>query len=284
MRDPATHESPFFHMVPGWLLWPLIALATAATVIASQALISGAYSLTMQAVQMGYVPFINIRHTSHEEHGQIYIPQINTLLALGSIALVIGFRTSDALASAYGIAVTLTMVATTLLLYFAACRVWKWSRIRAGALCALLLVVEGAFLAGNSAKVMQGGWVPLAIGAVVFLQMTTWKKGRYLLRKNALQMLSLRDLITSTTALGRESGLPQGAGTAVFLAGQPKGAPVPLLHNLKHNRVLHERNIVLTILTDRIPYVQKTPALRSKICLTVFSESSPTSALWKHPQ
>jgi KUP system potassium uptake protein len=147
-------------------------------VIASQALISGAYSLTMQAVQMGYVPFINIRHTSHEEHGQIYISQINTLLALGSIALVVGFRTSGALANAYGIAVTLTMIATTLLLYFATCRLWKWSGLRAGALCALLLTVEGAFLAGNSAKVLQGGWVALAIGAVVSLQMTTWKKGR----------------------------------------------------------------------------------------------------------
>ena len=265
LRDPATHENPFFHMVPGWLLWPLIALATIATVIASQALISGAFSLTMQGVQMGYVPFINIRHTSHEEHGQIYISQINTLLALGCIALVIGFKNSDALASAYGIAVTLTMLATTLLLYFAARRVWKWSSIRAGTLCAILLAVEGTFLAGNSAKVMQGGWLPLAIGAVVFLQMTTWKKGRHLLRKNALQMLSLRDLITSTTALGRESGLPARVpGTAVFFAGQPKGAPVPLLHNLKHNRVLHERNIVLTILTDRIPYVAKDARIEIK--------------------
>ena len=265
LRDPGTRESPFFYMVPGWLLWPLIVLGTAATVIASQALISGAYSLTMQAVQMGYVPFINIRHTSHEEHGQIYIPQINTLLALGCIALVISFKSSDALASAYGIAVTLTMVATTLLLYFAARRVWKWSRIRAGALCAILLAVEGTFLVGNSAKVMQGGWLPLAIGAVVFLQMTTWKKGRYLLRKNSLQMLSLRDLITSTTALGRESGLPARVpGTAVFFAEQPKGAPIPLLHNLKHNRVLHERNIVLTILTDRIPYVAKDARIEIK--------------------
>ena len=265
LRDPATHESPFFHMVPSWLLWPLIALATAATVIASQALISGAFSLTMQAVQMGYVPFINIRHTSHEEHGQIYIPQINTLLALGCIALVIGFKSSGALASAYGIAVTLTMVATTLLLYFAARRVWKWSILRAGALCALLLAVEGTFLAANSAKVMQGGWLPLAIGAVVFLLMTTWKKGRYLLRKNSLQMLSLRDLIVSTTALGRDSGLPARVpGTAVFLAGQPKGAPISLLHNLKHNRVLHERNIVLTILTDRIPYVPKDARIEIK--------------------
>jgi KUP system potassium uptake protein len=155
LRDPATREIPFFHMVPNSLLWAFIALATAATVIASQALISGAYSLTMQAVQMGYVPFINIRHTSHEEHGQIYIPQINTLLAFGCIALVIGFRKSEALASAYGIAVTLTMVATTLLLYFAARRVWKWSTLQAGALCAVLLSVEGAFLVGNSTKVMQ---------------------------------------------------------------------------------------------------------------------------------
>ena len=265
LRDPATHENPFFHMVPSWLLWPLIALATAATVIASQALISGAFSLTMQAVQMGYAPFINIRHTSHEERGQIYISQINTLLALGCIALVIGFKSSSALASAYGIAVTLTMIATTLLLYFAARRVWKWSVLRAGALCALLLAVEGAFLAANGAKVMHGGWFALAIGAAVFLLMTTWKKGRYLLRKNSLQMLSLRDLIVSTTALGRDCGLPARVpGTAVFLAGQPKGAPIALLHNLKHNRVLHERNIVLTIVTDRIPYVPKDSRIEIK--------------------
>ena len=265
LHDPAAHESPFFHMVPSWLLWPLIALATAATVIASQALISGAFSLTMQAVQMGYVPFINIRHTSHEEHGQIYISQINTLLALGCIALVIGFKSSDALASAYGIAVTITMIATTLLFYFAARRVWKWSILRAGGLCALLLAVEGAFLAANSTKVMEGGWLPLAIGTAVLLLMTTWKKGRYLLRKNSLQMLSLRDLIVSTTALGRESGLPARVpGTAVFLAAQPKGAPMSLLHNLKHNRVLHERNIVLTIVTDRIPYVRRDSRIEIK--------------------
>ena len=265
LRDPAAHESPFFHMVPSWLLWPLIALATAAAVIASQALISGAFSLTMQAVQMGYAPFINIRHTSHEEHGQIYIPQINTLLAVGCIALVIGFKRSGALASAYGIAVTLTMVATTLLLYFAARRVWKWSILRAGALCALLLAVEGTFLAANGAKVIHGGWFALAIGALVFLLMTTWKKGRYLLRKNSLQMLSLRDLVVSTTALGRESGLPARVpGTAVFLAAQPKGAPLSLLHNLKHNRVLHERNIVLTIVTDRTPYVPKDSRIEIK--------------------
>jgi KUP system potassium uptake protein len=258
LRDPAAHEIPFFHMVPGWLLWPLIALATAATVIASQALISGAFSLTMQAVQMGYVPFINIRHTSHEEHGQVYIPQINTLLAIGCIGLVIGFRSSGALASAYGIAVTLAMIATTLLFYFAARRLWNWSILRAGALCAVLLVAEGTFLAANSTKVMEGGWLPLLIGASVFLLMTTWKKGRYLLRVNSPPTLSLRDLVVSTTALGRESGLPARVpGTALFLSARPVGAPQSLLHNLKHNRVLHERNIVLTVVTDRVPYVRK---------------------------
>jgi KUP system potassium uptake protein len=263
--DPAAHESPFFHLVPSWLLWPLIALSTAAAVIASQALISGAFSLTMQAVQMGYVPFVNIRHTSREEHGQIYIPQINTLLALGCMALVIGFQSSSALASAYGIAVTLTMIATTVLLYFAARRVWKWSIRRIGALCALLLAVEGTFLAANGAKVMQGGWFALAIGALVFLMMTTWKQGRYLLRKNFPYTLSLRDFIVSTTALGRESGLPARVpGTAVFLAGQPKGTPMSLLHNVKHNRVLHERNIVLTILTDRVPYVARDSRIEIK--------------------
>ena len=227
LSDPGAHSSPFFHMVPSWLLWPLIVLATAATVIASQALISGAYSLTMQAVQMGYVPFINIRHTSHEEHGQIYIPQVNTLLAVGCIASVIGFRSSNALASAYGIAVTLAMIATTLLLPFAARRLWKWSAAQIAALCIPLLALEATFFAANSIKVMQGGWLPLAIAGSLFLLMTTWKEGRNLLRKNTPQLLSLMDFVMSATALGRESGLPARVpGTAVFLSARAQGAPM----------------------------------------------------------
>jgi KUP system potassium uptake protein len=258
LREPAARENPFFHMAPSWMLWPLIALATAAAVIASQALISGAFSLTMQSVQMGYTPFINIRHTSHEEHGQVYISQINTLLAVGCIALVLGFRSSEGLASAYGIAVTLTMIATTLLLYFAAQRVWKWSSARAAALCVPFLLIELGFLAANSTKIAEGGWLPLAIGAVVFLMMTTWKKGRHLVRRSFPQALSLREFIVSTAPHDGASALPARVpGTAVFLAGQPQGTPVSLLHNLKHNKVLHERNIVLTILTDRIPYVSR---------------------------
>ena len=258
LRDPTTRENPFFHMVPGWLLWPLIALATVAAVIASQALISGAFSLTMQSVQMGYTPFINIRHTSHEEHGQIYIPQINALLAVGCIALVLIFRSSDALASAYGIAVTLTMIATTVLLYFAARRVWKWSALRATALCVPFLGIELAFLAANSTKIKEGGWMPLAIGGIVFLMMTTWKKGRHLLSKSFPETLSLREFVASTASDRRHSVNPvRVPGTAVFLAGQPRGTPGSLLHNLKHNKVLHERNVVLTIRTDRIHYVSK---------------------------
>ena len=248
LRDPATRESPFFHMVPNWLLWPLIALATAATVIASQALISGAFSLTMQAVRMGYVPFINIRHTSHEEHGQIYISQINTLLALGCITLVIGFRSSDALASAYGIAVTLTMVATTLLLYFAARRVWQWSIPRAGALCGLMLALEGTFLAANSAKVMQGGWLSLENRRGRLPVNDHMEKGALpSAQELAANALAQRLNRLDDRAWSRVRTPRTVPGTAVFLAGQPKGAPMSLLHNLKHNRVLHERNIVLTI-------------------------------------
>jgi KUP system potassium uptake protein len=258
LRDPTVRDNPSFHLVPGWLLWPLIALATVAAVIASQALISGAFSLTMQSVQMGYTPFVNIRHTSHEEHGQVYIPQINALLAIGCIALVIIFRSSNALASAYGIAVTLTMIATTLLLYFAVRRVWKWSVLRATTLCAPFLGIEIAFLAANSTKIADGGWMPLAIGAIVFLMMTTWKKGRHLLNKSFPETLSLRQFVASTASERQHAVIPARVpGTAVFLAGQPRGTPGSLLHNLKHNKVLHERNVVLTIRTDRIPYVSK---------------------------
>jgi KUP system potassium uptake protein len=207
---------------------------------------------------MGYIPFVNIRHTSHEEHGQIYIPQINALLAAGCIALVLIFRSSNALASAYGIAVTLTMLATTLLLYFAARRVWKWSVLGATALCAPFMGIEFAFLAANSTKIADGGWMPLAIGGIVFLMMTTWKKGRHLLSKSFPEALPLREFVASTASERQHSALPaRVSGTAVFLAGQPRGTPGSLLHNLKHNKVLHERNVVLTIRTDRIPYVSK---------------------------
>jgi len=259
LSDPAARESPFFHMAPDWALYPLVALATAATVIASQALISGAFSLTMQGIQMGYIPRMEIRHTSKDERGQIYIPKINTMLAIGCCALVIGFGSSSALANAYGIAVTLTMMATTTIFYFAARRVWKWSVLRAGLTCLLFGSLECVFLASNSLKIPHGGWFPLVFGALVFLVMVTWKDGRALLRDRLPPGMPLDDFIASISmagALDEQNKLHRSQGAAIFLAGNPNGTPNALIKNIKHNQILHRQNILLTIATDsNRPYV-----------------------------
>lgn len=259
LARPEVRDNPFFHMGPDWLLYPLVFLAMTATVIASQALISGVFSLTMQGIQMGYIPRMGIRHTSGEEKGQIYIPKINALLGVGCAALVVGFGTSSALASAYGVAVTLTMFCTTVIFYFAAQRIWKWSALRAGAVCVVFGCLEGLFFASNSLKILHGGWFPLVFGAAVFVIMTTWKDGRALLRKRLPPGMPLDDFIASISIAGtliEENKLHRSHGTAVFLAGNPEGAPNALTQNIKHNQILHERNIILTILTDnRRPYV-----------------------------
>jgi len=253
LADPAARVNPFFKMAPDWALYPLVALATAATVIASQALISGAFSLTMQGIQMGYIPRMEILHTSKDERGQIYIPKINWLLAIGCSTLVIGFGSSSALANAYGIAVTLTMMATTTIFYFAARRVWNWSRLRAGLTCLLFGSLECVFLAANSLKIPHGGWFPLVFGALVFIVMMTWKDGRTLLRKTLPPGMPLDDFIASISMAGtldEQNKLHRSHGTAVFLAGNPEGTPNALIKNIKHNQILHERNILLTIVTD----------------------------------
>lgn len=256
---PEARDNPFFHMAPSALLYPLIAIAAAATIIASQALISGAFSLTMQGIQMGYIPRMEIRHTSKEERGQIFIPKINWILAIGCVALVIGFQSSSALASAYGIAVTLTMLATTALFFFAAQRLWNWSPLKAGLFCLAFGVIEGTFFAANALKVRHGGWVPLVVAAAIFTIMTTWKTGRRLLRNNLPPGMPLDDFIASiglAGTLSEENKIHRSHGTAVFLAADPQGTPVAMLKNIKHNQILHERNIVLTIITDRSrPYV-----------------------------
>jgi KUP system potassium uptake protein len=254
LADPSARENPFFHMTPSWGLYPLIALATAATIIASQALISGAFSLTMQGIQMGYVPRMEILHTSKDEHGQIYIPKLNIMLAIGCAGLVLGFRSSTALASAYGIAVTLTMLATTALFYFASQRLWAWSPLKAGAFCLMFGSLEAVFFASNSLKILHGGWFPLAAGAIIFIVMTTWKEGRQLLRDRTAPMMPLDDFIVSiglAGALDEQNKLHRSQGTAVFLAGNPEGTPNALVKNIKHNQVVHTRNIILTILTDK---------------------------------
>jgi KUP system potassium uptake protein len=246
-------------MGPGWLLYPLVLLAMMATIIASQALISGVFSLTMQGIQMGYIPRMEIRHTSGLERGQIYIPKINALLGLGCGALVIGFGSSSALASAYGVAVTLTMLATTVIFYFAAQRVWNWSALRAGVVCVLFGMLEAVFFAANSLKIPHGGWFPLAFGALVFVVMVTWKDGRIRLREKLPANMPLDDFIASISMAGTldaQNKLHRSHGTAIFLAGNPDGTPNTMVKNITHNQILHERNVILTIVTDkRRPHV-----------------------------
>lgn len=259
LSDPSARENPFYHMAGEWGRYPLIALATAAAIIASQALISGVFSLTMQGIQMGYIPRMEILHTSGETHGQIFIPKVNVWLGLGCIALVIGFGSSSALVSAYGIAVTLTMLATTCLFYFAARRLWHWSILRAALTCALFATFEIVFFAANSLKIVHGGWFPLVTGTVIFIGMTTWKRGRTLMREHLPPAMSLRDFVGSLSlagALDESHKLHRTQGTAVFLTSNPNGTPVALSKNIKHNQILHARNVLLTIVTDQSrPYV-----------------------------
>jgi KUP system potassium uptake protein len=248
----AAVKNPFYELVPSWGLYPLVALSTGATIIASQALISGAYSLTQQAVQLGFVPRFTIVHTSEQAHGQIYIPQINHVLMVLCVLLVLGFQGSSALAGAYGMAVTGTMAITTLLFYAVARERWGWSRFASGSVVALFLAFDLAFLGANIVKFFDGGWFPLLVGAVIFTVMTTWKRGRAelgrLMRLGSLPLdLFLADLETQ-----QPHRVP---GTAVFMTSDTQGVPNVLLHHFKHNKVLHQRVILLSILNERRPEV-----------------------------
>ncbi len=249
------HTSPFFKLAPDWALIPLVILATIATIIASQALITGAYSITMQAIQLGYLPRIRIMHTSKNERGQIYMPSVNWFLMVACIALVLAFKSSGALAAAYGIAVTLTMLITTFLFYFVARNLWGWSRLKACLICAPFLTIEGVFAYANLLKFIDGGWVPILVGVVIFTLMTTWKKGRTILReKIAAGLLPLADFVKD---LKGGSSVTRVNGTAVFMAGNPSVTPLALLHNLKHNKILHKRVIFLSVVTETVPHVDK---------------------------
>lgn len=254
LHHPEAATNPFYRLAPGWALYPLVGLATCAAVIASQALISGSFSLTMQAVQLGYAPRVGIAHTSSSERGQIYIPLVNWVLMVACVGLVLVFRTSDNLAAAYGIAVVLTMVITTCLFFFTARRLWGWSLILTGGLCVVFLAVELAFLGANLIKLGHGGAFPLAIGLLGLTVMSTWKTGRARLRQRlASSLLPIADFLTSVMA----SPPVRVKGTAIFLAGNPEGTPVALMHSLKHNKMLHERVILLTVLIEEVPYVEK---------------------------
>jgi KUP system potassium uptake protein len=257
---PEAIANPFFLLYPEWMRIPMVVLATAATVIASQAVITGAYSLTSQAIQLGLLPRLEIRHTSAQQAGQIYMPRVNALLLLGVLLLVALFRSSSALASAYGIAVTGTMVVTGMMAFVVIWRLWRWSLIAAAALMVPFLIIDLTFLSANMLKVVDGGWVPLALGGVLMLVMYTWRRGtRILYDKTRRLETPLDDLVR---ALERKP--PQRVpGTAVFFTSDPKSAPTALLHSLKHYKVLHERNVILSVETTHTPRVD--PAKRVRI-------------------
>ena len=252
LADATAAVNPFYRMAPGWGLYPLIVLATAATVIASQAVISGAFSLTRQAIQLGYSPRARIEHTSSDEIGQIYLPAVNWALMLSTVSLVLGFGSSSALAAAYGVAVTSTMVITTLLLYVVMRERWGWSRLAAGPLSAGFLAIDLAFFGANIIKVPHGGWFPLVVAGGIFTLMVTWKRGREILAERLPEKALPLPMVLADFAQDPPRRVP---GTAVFMTGDPDGTPIALLHNLTHNKVLHERVIIVSVLTDQTPRV-----------------------------
>ncbi|MFL6829702.1 MAG: potassium transporter Kup [Sphingomicrobium sp.] len=251
LGDPKTAVNPFYLMAPDWARLPLVAVATAATIIASQAVISGAFSVTHQAVQLGFLPRLRTEHTSAKAAGQIYIPAVNWGLLAMVILLVVGFRESGRLASAYGIAVTGTMLITTMMLAVLVFLVWRWNRVIAAATIGLFLIVDGTFFASNITKIPDGGWFPLLVAAISFTVLTTWAKGRQLLRERlAESALPLSVFIKSAAA-----SVHRVRGTSVFLSASPDSVPAALLHNLKHNQVLHERVLILHVKVEEVPHV-----------------------------
>jgi KUP system potassium uptake protein len=259
ISDPKAVENPFFLMFPDWALIPMVALATLATVIASQAVITGAYSLTRQAIQLGLMPRFEIRHTSESHSGQIFIPRINRMLLIAVMLLVLMFKSSSALASAYGISVTGTMVVTAMMGFVVIWKVWKWKPLAAAALIAPFLLLDLTFLSANLLKVFEGGWVPLALGGWVMLLMYTWRRGsRLLFEKSRKLEFPLADLV----AMLEKRPPARVAGTAVFLTSDPASAPTALMHSLKHYKVLHEKNVILTIESAPTPRVDLAERVR----------------------
>jgi KUP system potassium uptake protein len=258
LSNPEAREHPFFFLAPGWALLPLVALSTIATVIASQAVISGAFSLTQQAIQLGYSPRFNIMHTSAHEKGQVYIPEINWLLMIATVGLVLGFRTSTNLAAAYGMAVTTTMVITTLLAYFVARERWGWGAFHAALVSGAFLVIDLAFFGANVIKIQHGGWFPLLVAGLVYAVMTTWATGRQLVvRRLADTEVPLTQFFMSIAA----KPPLRVPGTGIFMTARPEGAPPILVHHLTHNKVLHEHIVLLTVSPLDVPTADRATAI-----------------------
>ena len=252
LDNPKAIENPFFLLYPGWAQLGMVVLATAATVIASQAVITGAYSLTRQAIQLGLLPRVDIRHTSESREGQIYLPRVTLFLLIGVLFLVVTFRSSSALGSAYGIAVTGTMVVTTTMAFVVIWKVWRWSPFAAAALITPFLFLDLTFLGANLLKLVEGGWIPLAFGALVLIIMYTWRRGTRLLMEKTRRLETPLDQLVGMLERKPPIRVP---GTAVFLTSDPHSAPTALMHSLKHYKVLHEKNVVLTIENAHTPRV-----------------------------
>jgi KUP system potassium uptake protein len=254
LYEPAAIDNPFFHLAPDWFQWPLLILSTCATVIASQAVITGVFSITRQAIQLGFWPRTNILHTSHKEIGQIYIPQMNWFLLAAIIALVLGFRTSSNLATAYGIAVTAAMMVDTFLACVVARRLWHWHPAVVLTLGAVFFSLDAAFLGSNLLKIVSGGWFPLLIGFAMLTLMMTWRRGRKVLHDKLKENTMPLEPFIQSLMLDRPITVP---GTAIFMISTPDVVPHALLHNLKHNKVIHERIVMLTIYTEEVPVISE---------------------------
>jgi KUP system potassium uptake protein len=254
LAHPEALENPFYLLYPDWALIPMVILATVATIIASQAVITGAFSLTRQAIQLGLLPRLGITHTSEVMQGQIYLPRINWMLLVGVLLVVFAFRSSSNLASAYGVSVTAAMVIDTLLAFFVVWRYWKWPLWQTAVILIPLLLLEQVFLTANFLKVFEGGWVPLLLAACIGLIMVTWVRGSRLLVKQTRKNEADLEWLLRKLEAKPPHRVP---GTAVFFTGDPTAAPTALMHNLKHNRILHERNIILSIRTEEVPRVPR---------------------------
>jgi len=252
LTEPGAAANPFYLLAPAKALYLMIPLATAATIIASQAIISGAFSLTRQAVQLGYIPRLEIEHTSSREIGQIYVPTVNKLLMILTIALVLGFQTSSNLAGAYGVALSTLMALTTVMFYVMSREVWGWSILKAAAVSGTFLIVDLTFLVSNALKIWHGGWVPLAIAVALYLVMITWKRGREILSRRMMEKTVPLKLLLADLAAEPPVRVP---GTAVFMYGSADGTPPALVLNLAHNKVLHEKVVFLTVITEDVPHV-----------------------------
>ena len=263
LRDPAAIENPFYLLIPEWALYPMIGLATAASVIASQAVITGVFSMANQAIQLRYLPRLTVQHTSDVEQGQIYLPFINWVLYISILLLILIFQNSANLASAYGVAVTMTMLCDTILIAILAYGFWRWPKWKVALFAIPFLLIDLVFIASTSLKIISGGWVPILIGAIAFCILMTWKDGREIVfNRLSKDSLSLELFIKSVSLSSETIFVP---GDAIFLTGNPNIVPHAMLHNIKHNKVLHERNMMVTVITRDVPYVTNQERIRVEV-------------------